>query len=325
MRRRPLQLLPFLAPLLLARPLAAQPVQLVVDVVGPLPAKAGALAKEHPWIPDVMELVGLRDPGPPIRVLLAGEGTEQAKSAPSWVVGYTDGVSNWVVLLPERTPSYPDGALEEVLAHEVAHVLISRASGGKRLPRWFDEGVAMVAGRSWGIRDRTQFALTLLSGEKVPLWRLDDLFHSGPAEVARAYALSGTLVQDLLEKHGQGLPRALLSRVARGESFDEALERTTGSTPASLGEAFFARQSVLRRWFPVLASIPVLWLAISFLAIVAAMKRRRQMEEARARMEAAERESLAREAAAREVLTPGRDGEDPPGRPDDPGPSGYVM
>jgi hypothetical protein len=222
-----------------------------------------------------MDLVGISDAGPPIRVLFAPESSPLARRVPLWVSGYTDGVSGVVVLLPERTPSYPDGGLEEVLAHEVAHVLIYRASAGRRIPRWFNEGVAMLAGRSWRLRDQTQLALGLVSGDKVPLFRLDDLFEGDRWQVERAYALSGALVQDLLDRYGTGLPSALFSRVAQGLPFDEALRRTTGATLIDVGESFWARQSVLKRWLPVITSTAVLWFGITLLAVVAALKRRR--------------------------------------------------
>jgi hypothetical protein len=237
---------------------------------------ASGLEREHAWVPGLMDLMGLTEAGPPIRVLLAPESSRLALNVPSWVSGYTDGRSNVVVLLPERTPSYPDGGLEEVLAHEVAHVLLYRASSGREVPRWFNEGIAMIAGRSWGLRDRTQLGLGLLSGERIPLWRLDDLFQGDRSRVEQAYALSGALVQDLLERYGAGLPRALLSRVARGVSFEDALRQATGATLIEVGESFYERQTVWRRWLPIVTSTAALWFGIAALAIVAAVKRRRR-------------------------------------------------
>jgi hypothetical protein len=277
---------------------AAGPVRLVVEDQPGLPPAARRLSGEpHVWVAGVMDLVGIAEPGPPIRVVLAPESSPLAREVPSWVSGYTDGVSNVVVLLPERTPSYPDGGLEEVLAHEVAHVLIYRASAGRNVPRWFNEGVAMLAGRSYRLRDQTQLALGLLSGEKVPLWNLDDLFRGDRWQVERAYALSGALVQDLLDRYGTGLPSALFSRVAGGLSFDEALRRTTGATLVDVGESFWARQGVLKRWIPVLTSTAVLWFGITVLAVMAAVKRRRDR--------AAEAERQAAEEAASPPLTEG--------------------
>jgi hypothetical protein len=268
---------------------AAGPVELAMETPPGLPLAAKELAQSpHPWIWRVMDLCGVAGPGPPIRVVFAPESSPLARDAPAWVAGYTDGVSNVVVLLPERTPSYPDGGLEEVLAHEVAHVLIYRASAGRRIPRWFNEGVAMLAGRSWRLRDETQLAWSLVSGEKVPLLMLDDLFQGDRWQVERAYALAGALVQDLLDRYGTGLPAALFSRVAEGLSFDEALRRTTGATLVDVGEAFWAKQGVLKRWIPILSSTAVLWLGITFLAVVAALKRRRDRAAEAERMAAAE-------------------------------------
>ena len=226
-----------------------------------------------------MELVGLDAPGPDIRVVLAPESSPLARAAPAWVTGYTDGVSNVVVLLAERTPSYPDGGLEEVLAHEVAHVLIHRASGGRPVPRWFDEGLAMLAARSWRLRDETELALGVLSGPRVPLWKLDDLFREDRREVEHAYALSGTLVHDLLDRYGPAVPRIVLARVAGGNTFEEAMRRATGATLIDIGEAFYARQASLKRWIPILTSTAALWFAISLLAIVAAIRKRRRNAE----------------------------------------------
>ncbi|HEV8266665.1 MAG TPA: hypothetical protein VGR00_00465, partial [Thermoanaerobaculia bacterium] len=200
--------------------------------------------------------------------------SEEARSAPPWVVGYTDGVSSVVVLLPARTPTYPDGALADVLRHEVAHVLISRAAAGHAVPRWFNEGVAMMAGRTWGLRDYSELALEPFHGKRVPVYRLDALFAGDRDAVRRAYALSGAFVKSLVERHGSGLPRALFSRLARGVPFEVAFREVTGRTLDEAGEGFFREQTVFRRWIPILTSSAFAWFAISILALLAIRKRR---------------------------------------------------
>ncbi|HQQ77366.1 MAG TPA: hypothetical protein PLB01_08420 [Thermoanaerobaculia bacterium] len=239
-----------------------------------------------------MDLVGLDAPGPVIRVVLAPESSPLAREMPAWVTGYTDGVTSdagsVVVILAERTPSYPDGGLEEVLAHEVAHVLIHRAAAGRRVPRWFDEGLAMLAARTWRWRDQTELALGLLSGPRVPLWKLDDLFEGDRRQVERGYALSGTLVQDLLERYGSAVPRIVLARLAHGDTFEQAIRGATGATLIDVGEAFWDRQGTLKRWIPILTSTAVLWFGISVLAIGAGIRKRRQRAAQAKAMEEAE-------------------------------------
>lgn len=273
-----------LAAVLVAAPLAAEPTRLVIEPQPGLRPSANSLVEgPHPWVASEMELVGLDAPGPDVHVVLAPESSPLARNAPGWVSGYTDAVTSdagsVVVLLAERTPSYPDGGLEEVLAHEVAHVLIHRAAGGRPVPRWFDEGLAMLAARSWRLRDETELALGVLSGPRVPLWKLDGLFQGDRRDVEHAYALAGTLVQDLLDRYGPAMPRLVLARLARGEDFDEAMRGATGATLLDIGEAFYARQASLKRWIPILTSTAALWFGISLLAIVAGIRKRRRKAE----------------------------------------------
>ena len=211
---------------------------------------------------------------------------------PAWVTGYTDGVTSdagsVIVILAERTPSYPDGGLEEVLAHEVAHVLIHRAAGGRRVPRWFDEGLAMLAARTWRWRDQTELALGLLSGPRVPLWKLDDLFQGDRRQVERGYALAGTLVQDLLERYGSAVPRIVLARVAQGDTFEQGIRGATRRHADRRGRGVWERQGALRLWIPILTSTAVLWFGVSVLAIVAGFRKRRQRAAQAKAMEEAE-------------------------------------
>jgi hypothetical protein len=224
---------------------------------------------------DAMRLVGLSDAGPPIRVIVAPEGSEAARAVPPWVSGYALSTQGVVVLLPARTPSYPDSSLEDLFRHEVAHVLVARAAGGGEVPRWFHEGVAMIAGLTWGLDDMSRATLAVMVGGEVPLSDLDAGFAGGHGDAERAYAIAGTFVRDLLDRHGQGVAGAILAGVARGQSFDEAFARATGETLAAAEESFWTRQSFWYRWVPLLTSSATLWLGITLLALWAIRRRRR--------------------------------------------------
>src|SRR5262245_39818666 len=91
----------------------------------------------------IAQLAGLPDAGAAVTVLLATEGSDLARGVPQWIAGFAEGES--VVIFPARSPRYPDDTLEDVLRHELAHVMIFRASNGHPIPRWFNEGLAMGA------------------------------------------------------------------------------------------------------------------------------------------------------------------------------------
>lgn len=281
----------------LALPARAQ--RLTVEAPAALEPLAERLRTLDPvQIEGAARLVGLEDPGPPIRVVLAPEGSPQALSAPSWVAGYALPELGVVVLLPARSPRYPDSSLEDLLRHEIAHVLVARASDHRPLPRWFHEGVAMIAGLAWGLEEQSRLAATLLRGGEFPMAEVDHRFSGGEGEVRSAYTLAGAFVRDLLRQHGREAVGATLAGVAAGLPFDEAFARATGTTLAAAEREFWERQTFWYRWVPFLSSSVVLWILITLLALWA-MKRRRARDAAR--MAAWEAQEEAAAAAAREV------------------------
>lgn len=262
--------------LLLAVPLkAATPPKLVV--LGP-PSLDRVAARVRSIDPDrfldAMRLVGLADPGPPIQVFLGPEGSDLANGVPPWVSGYAYGNEGVIVLLPARTPSYPDSSLEELLRHEVAHVLVARAAGGRPLPRWFHEGVALIAGTSWGLDDRSRLTVTMIGGDAVSLAEVEEQFKGGRGSTSEAYAIAGAFVNELLRREGDDAAARVLAGVSRGLSFEEAFRDVTGATLAQAERSFWRRQSFWYRWVPLLTSSVTLWLLITLLAIWAMGKRR---------------------------------------------------
>lgn len=233
----------------------------------------------------LMRLVGLEEAGPPIRVIVAAEDSPRARGVEPWVSGYAFGQEGVVVLLPGRVPSYPYGSLEEVLDHEVAHVLIARAAAGGSVPRWFNEGLAMVAAGSWGLGDRARLTLAMIGGGPHSLSRVDTWFGGGAAEVRRAYAVSGAFVRELLARSGPGSAAAILAGVAAGLDFPTAFRRATGRSLAEAERAFWRRRSVWNRWVPLLSSSMTLWGAITLLALIAIRRRRQRSAAIRRRWE----------------------------------------
>lgn len=221
-------------------------------------------------------LVGLTDPGPPIRVILAAEGSAEALAVAPWVAGYARPQSGVLVLLPARSPRYPDSSFEDLLRHEVAHVLVGRASDHRPLPRWFHEGVALIAGLAWGLEEQSRLAATLLRGGEVPLSELDRRFGGSEGEVRSAYTLAGAFVRDLLRQHGRETIGEILSGVAAGLPFEEAFARATGAPLAEAERTFWERQTFWYRWVPFLSSSVVLWILVTFLALWAIRRRRRR-------------------------------------------------
>jgi len=228
---------------------------------------------------DIAETVGLTVQGPPIRVVLVPETSDVARRMDPWIAGFAsigegpEEKDEMVVLFPERTPSYPNSSLEDVLRHEVAHVLIGRASAQRPIPRWFNEGLAMSVERGWRLQDEGQLVYQLAVGSRTSLDGLDRMFSGEQPEVTRAYVLSGALVHDLLQRHGAGISAEILRRMNEGASFEHAFTEAVGLTPSAAEAEFWMRQYTWAAWLPTLTSTTTLWFVVTALALLAIVRR----------------------------------------------------
>jgi hypothetical protein len=233
----------------------------------------------------VMQLVGLDDPGPAIRVVLASETSEWARQVPASTAGFAVGEESLVVLFPSRSPVYPNDTLEDVLHHEIAHVLITRAAGGQPLPRWFHEGLAMAAERTWGLEDDARLLRELTFVTPTGLDDVNTLFEQDEGARIRAYTLAGAFVRDLIGQHGRSAPSDILARAAAGASFETAFTRVIGRSLAEEEAAFWDRHRFWTRWGPFLTTSTALWMIVTLLALVAILRRRQKNAALRKRWE----------------------------------------
>jgi hypothetical protein len=228
-------------------------------------------------------VVGLSSPGPPMRVVLGRDDDEWARQVPPWTAGFAVGSASLIVLFPSRSPVYPHDTLEDVLRHEVAHVLISRAAGGRPVARWFHEGLAVAVERPWNLEDRTRLASALLFGPRLGLAAIDGLFAGDEGAQQRAYSLSAALVRYLMHEQGTDAPARILREVSRGQPFGTALAIVTGQPVLDLEAAFWRSQRAWTTWVPLIASSTAIWFGVIGLAVLAVRRRRHRSRQLRRR------------------------------------------
>jgi len=251
--------------------------QFLIEAPAPLESVAAHLQEINPAsLQRIIDLMGLKHPGPPIRVVLAPNDSPPAQGTPEWMSGYALSDTSTIVLLTDRAMTYPNDSLNDVFLHEIGHILAHRAAGGQPLPRWFDEGLAMMSVRTWGIEDRTRLVWAMVSGTEVSLDDLNRFFSSDATSVRRAYVLAHAFTLDLLEHTDRDVPKRILAKVKQGLSFPEAFAQATFMTLSQAEEEFWNRQTLWNRWIPVATSSGMLWLTITLLAFWAYTKQRRR-------------------------------------------------
>lgn len=259
-----------------ALPLGAMPApELLVDAPPELEAVAREVrALENDDFSETLLITGMTGFSSPIRVVLVPETSPLAQEVPSWVSGYARGGERLIVLFPARVRSYPDRNLRALVHHEVAHVLVAQATRGRPVPRWFNEGVATVAAREWGVEDRARFAMAVLGGKARSTRGLDAAFQGSDTEVRRAYALSAAFVRSLQHDYGTLAPATVLRGIGSGLDFEEAFLQTTGVPLSRAENTFFEEDAFWNTWLPFLTSTGALWMAVTLLALVAIQRRR---------------------------------------------------
>jgi hypothetical protein len=247
----------------------------------------------------VSRRLDLRSPSP-VTILVAARRPTTVEASrrlglsrvPRWAAGVADGERRRIVLFRNHLGGYPHRDLDGLIAHEASHLILHAAlPRGQDVPRWFDEGLAMVVERDLSVHDAFQLArLSLLSGP-FPLEAIADSWPGDGASARLAYAQSFGLVAFADELAGPGSPRRLVSAMRRGQAFDRAFERAYGVRPAILDRLWRERLTD-RVWrIPLYVLGGLLNAAMGLLAVVAVVKVRRVRRKRLAEMEA--REALA--------------------------------
>lgn len=144
---------------------------------------------------------------------------------PAWAAGAAVPGERRIVVAVTASGERQDR--ERVLLHELAHLGVREASGGRPLPRWLDEGAARVLAGEHSVDDLTLLARARVADSLLPLAALADGFPADRGQAALAYAEAGRAVS-LLEGERSGALGEVLAAIARGASVDEALGQVAG-------------------------------------------------------------------------------------------------
>jgi hypothetical protein len=202
-----------------------------------------------------------------------------------------------LTIMPVHPGSQQD--LGEVFRHELAHVALEDAVNGRPIPRWFNEGFAVLAsGETSFPRMRALFSATI-SDNLLSLGQLERSFPMQEWEAEIAYAEAADVVRFLVRREEKHRFRGLISRLRDGETMDSALLNSYGAETATLENEW--RDEVARRYtfYPVLFSGSVIWAGTLGLFALGWRKKRRKAEATLARWE---KEEAAEDEARRHVI-----------------------
>lgn len=183
--------------------------------------------------------------GDDVHILLARSAEEfaalQPGSPPFWADGTAYPLPGAVFL---RHPSLRGGharPLEQVLDHELVHVLLGRAFYPVEVPRWLQEGVAQVYAGEAGPELPARIQRGALGGDLFSLAALERGFPADARRADLAYAQSADFVQWLRVNWGADAVRQLVLHARQGRSLAHAVRAVTGRSLAEIDAAWRER------------------------------------------------------------------------------------
>jgi hypothetical protein len=246
---------------------AAPALELTVDAPPALAAAADRVRLiDENRLRDRLAAAGLELPAR-AHVTLVPEDDPRARETPRWIVGQ----ARWpddIVVFPNRTDRFPFQSLESVLTHEIVHLALTARAGGRSLPRWFQEGVAVSIEGGFGVERSVRLLFATLGQPAIT--DVTRLFASeSQPQNERAYLLAGAIVEAMRGAHGAGAPGAIAAHVAAGVPFVDAFERETGDTPDRAAARTWRTYQRWTSWVSFLGSPSATWNVILLLAFAA--------------------------------------------------------
>jgi hypothetical protein len=193
---------------------------------------------------------------------------------PKLAGGAAYGPLRLVVLSRQSPETSDDDGIDEVFRHELAHLALFDATGGRRVPRWFDEGFAIDTSGEHSFRRAQTLFFAQVKGNMLSLSQLES-FPDDPAVIRVAYAESADFVRFLARDDSRARFGALVSRLRGGEPFDVASLGAYGADVRTLEHQW--RDQVGRRFvtIPLAVGTGLAWL-VAAAAIGVAWRRRRK-------------------------------------------------
>ncbi|MCA9580346.1 MAG: hypothetical protein KC416_01050 [Myxococcales bacterium] len=201
-----------------------------------------------------------------------------------------------VVLLSLTAPdTWERPNMETLLTHELSHIALYRATGGRPLPRWFIEGVAVQQAGEYGLERNRTLLMAALGGSLLPLESIERGFPQRPHSVNLAYAQSASFVAYLHNEPARF--RLLFKRLREGMSFEDALSDTYHVSMGYLEREWRADLEERYRSIPILLGGSTVWVLAVVLLVIAYARQRRRHHQTLRRWEAQEAKDAAAEAA----------------------------
>ena len=146
---------------------------------------------------------------------------------PDW--GAAAAIKKKKLIVVKSPDFFPVGkTIDELLGHELAHLMLDHAAGGRWLPRWFEEGFCQMISGEWRLSTDILVTRAVWGSGLLPLTALENVNYFGSAKASLAYAQSYLAVASLVREFGIEFIPDFLGRYKQTANIYESFFNATG-------------------------------------------------------------------------------------------------
>ena len=196
---------------------------------------------------------------------------------PEYAVGVAYPTRGLILLTLSAPRTWERPNLPIVLAHELSHIALHRASRGAQLPRWFMEGVAIHQANEHSLERLQALWAATYHDELISLDQLSGAFPEHAHQVNLAYAQSADVVGYLADRGFGGRRfRRLMRRLRAGDDFEEAMMRAFYTSMTRLEREWKADANKRFSSLPIILGFGPIWMIAVILVVVAWFRSRKR-------------------------------------------------
>ncbi|MEI6127840.1 MAG: peptidase MA family metallohydrolase [Pseudomonadota bacterium] len=196
----------------------------------------------------------------------------EAEHIPSWAVGAAYPAQNIIVLLRKSGAD-----LEKTFSHELNHILLGQAFKGKeRVPRWLDEGLAMIQADEWNLTRLATMTTAVLKQSLLPMDSIADSFPADLRDAELAYCQSFYFIAFLKGRFGDEAFKNFLKEYCKYKNFQGAIRSTYRLTWNKMEGLWLDYLTLRFSWAPLITSTSTIWFVATLIFLLGYVRKKRK-------------------------------------------------
>ncbi len=200
----------------------------------------------------------------------------QGSRVPSWAVGVAYPSQNLISLLSPKAHQRGHIDLLKTFQHELIHIALGQAFKGKEnVPRWLDEGLAMIAADEWSLSRLSTITFAVLGRSLIPMDEIITSFPWDPRQAELAYCQSFYFISFLKGKFGNAAFKNFLQEYIRNKDFHQALRNAYQISWPEMEKLWLDYLRLRFSWVPLITSSTTLWFLATLIFLLGYLRKRR--------------------------------------------------